>query len=251
MDDGQEYGFKVFDQRVFAMSIEGLVIPPVDTVFEGDLYLRALPNNTYYGQFNNTAWSGNVNNKGNLEMPFLVEMKEDRIDSIHVTNEWERKGVRYVYEIMKDLLTDYGPLMSLNNSVDNLQVALPFGLCNASVVVEQRSDEKIIKAKSDKRKCELDQDLIQIIGYDAEALLTDFTFIEVKIHQNLAEEEEEPFSKLEVTLNIRASDPIKDFMVAMVSNTEITYVKLIPNEMSLTLESELMIKHSRTEILDY
>lgn len=247
--NGQEYVFKVTDQHFSAINIKGRVIPPLDTVFEGELNLRVLLNNTYYGQFLNTIWYGNVNNKGNLEKPFLIEMKEKRIDNIQVSNAWEKKGVRYVYDILNDLLRDYSSLAILTNSVDNLSVNLSLGHCNATVHVFQNSDEKIIEAKCDKSKCELDQDLIDIIGEDAADLFTDDTFNEVKIHQKL-NKEEEPFAKLEVTMNIRGEDPLKDFLVAMVSNTEVTYVDSKPSKAHMNLGDDL-IKHFRREILEY
>lgn len=246
-EPGKEYVFKVTDQQFSAINIRGRVIPPVDTVFEGELHLRALPNNTYYGQFRSTFQYGNVQNKGNLESPFLIEVTEEKqIDNIQVSNKWEKKGVRYVYDVMKQLLRPYSTLTSLNDSVESVSVHLPLGLCNATVTVVKTDNEKVIEAKCDKSKCELNQDLLDIIGDDGGELLTVDTFNEVKVSYA----ENEPFAKLEVTMNIRGEDPLKEFLVAIVSNTQFDFVKSEPNEEQLTLEDGL-VKHGRKEILSY
>lgn len=246
-EPGKEYVFKVTDQQFSAINIRGRVIPPVDTVFEGELHIRALPNNTYYGQFRNTLHYGNVQNKGNLGSLFLVEVTEEQqIDNIQVSKEWEKKGVRYVYDVMKELLRPYSTLTSLNDSVESVSVHLPLGLCNATVNVVKSDNEKVIEAKCDKSKCELDQELLEIIGDDGGELLTEDTFNEVKISYA----ENEPFAKLEVTMNIRGEDPLKEFLVAIVSNTQFDFVQSEPNEEQLTLEDGL-VKHGRKEILGY
>lgn len=244
----QEYFFQITDQQFIAINIRGKVIPPVDTVFEGALHLRALPNNTLYGKFSKTTQHGNVNNKGNLERPFLIEAKENRIESIQVSKEWEKKGIRYVYDVMKHLLRDYTILTRQNDSVANLQLNLPLGLCNATVnVIQNAEDKKIIEAKCDKSKCELDQDLLEIIGDEAEELFTDDTFNDVKMFHEVLKE---PFARLEVTTNIRGEDPLKEFLVAIVSNIEVTFVESNSREDVIKLEGDI-IKHGRKEILEY
>lgn len=240
-DIGKKYVLNVIDLQFSVINIKGRVIPPVDTAFEGELHLQVLSNNSYVGQFRHVTQFGNVD-KGKLNTPFLIETDDDSILNVQVSKELGTKGVRYVYDVVRNVLWNYSSLKQLNNEDEVIEIKLPLGICNASVKIKHKDLQKTIDARADINKCKLDSDLITILGDDAEKILTDETFIEVNLLLN-----DEITKKIVVTMNIRGEDPSQDFKVAMVRNTMISYLNSTEDEIVLP---ENLSKYSREQILE-